>query len=74
VVFRIEAEVSGCRSQHSCELEGLTRTLRYVANILQHPLDEFEIRARTKEIRRARITVVPLKVYLAEKPTIAMAR
>ena len=70
----MEAEVSGCRSQHSCELEDLTRTLRYVANILQHPLDEFEIRARTKEIRWARIPIIPLKVYLPEKPTIAIAR
>jgi hypothetical protein len=58
----------------SRELEPPTRTLCHVAKILKHPLAELEMRARTKEIRRAGISVVPLKVYLPKKPTIAIAR
>lgn len=50
------------------------RGTRYVASRLQQPTEELEMRARTKEIRRARITVIPLKVHLPEKPTIAMVR
>jgi len=58
----------------SCEPKCLTRTLRHVANILQHPTEELQVGARTKEIPWARIPIVPLKVYFPEEPITARAR